>query len=478
MSKKSISRRKFLQATGAAAGAATLAGCAGDETEEATTTEATTTTETVEKEVYKPGSLAVEATGDYELEMELASSFHASLQMLAYSSFSVIPEGIVGDVEGYDGEMDYQTFATSEPIGSGPFEFENWTQGTEASVTAFDDYSGDVPNLDRVQWQVIEKDSPAFNYAMNRNADLFAIPTTQYDPELVSVEETDAEGRQLGTYGPVRNDATLNYVGVPTINTFYIGLNAKNVPRAVRHAIAYAMDQHEGVEQVFKGRGTPAYHYSPPSIYPGGTSAYDEHAEQNYPYGYGETRISDARQVMEDAGYDSDNTFEITATTISGNSAYQRVFTRLQSKLRQAHIEMDITEAEFGTIISQAISGSMEVFALGDGMEYPGPENFLRFLYGESPSGQFTRWGAEDSYHDQELRQTALDAWAENYAAEDSTSESEAEAFQTIEEVNWLSMQELPIVNPASQRFWHQDVDVNMYGVMENQTFTDLTLSR
>ena len=181
---------------------------------------------------------------------------------------------------------------------------------------------------------------------------------------------------------------------------------------------------------------------------------------------------------MEEAGYGSDNMFEITATTISGNSAYQSVFTRLQPKLRQAHIEMDITEAQFGTIISQAISGSMEVFALGDGMEYPGPENFLRFLFGENPSNQFTRWGAEDSYFDEELRQTTMEAWQENYAGEDSTAESEAEAFQTVEEGNWLSMQELPIVNPASQRFWHTDVDVEMYGVMENQMFTDLTLER
>jgi len=111
-------------------------------------------------------------------------------------------------------------------------------------------------------------------------------------------------------------------------------------------------------------------------------------------------------------------------------------------------------------------------------MEYPGPQNFLRFLFGGNPSTQFTRWGAEGSYFDEDLRQQTIDAWEQNYAPADSTAEEEAEAFQTVEEGNWLSVQELPIVNPASQRFWHQNVDVEMYGVMENQTFTDLTLSR
>ena len=135
---------------------------------------------------------------------------------------------------------------------------------------------------------------------------------------------------------------------------------------------------------------------------------------------------------------------------------------------------MEIVEADFGTIISQAIAGEMDVFGLGDGMEYPGPENFLRFLWGNEPQGQFTRWGAEGSSHDEELRQTAIDAWETNYSGDGD----KADAFQTIEEVNWLSMQELPIVNPANQRFWHTDVDVEMYGVMENQAFDDVTLSR
>jgi peptide/nickel transport system substrate-binding protein len=445
-----------------------------------------------------PGTLAVEAVDDYTFEMTLRSAFTWTPFQISGGTFAILPEGSVGDIEGYDGEYSYNEFFSTAGdgptfAGAGAFQVESWSKGDAITLSAFEDYYGTQPSVDEIVYTVVPDGNARLNRFENGNADILeGMPTASFTPSNVSIEETNGS-KKTGTYD--MGDQTVNYGQIPALTTEYLVFNTLEVPIAVRKAFAYALNQHSVAENVYKGTATPAYHIVPPAAYPtfeeGVTAGetYTRHAEEGYqsnleeaadgyPYGYGETDIESATQVMEDAGYGPDDTFEITATTISGNSAYSRVFTRLQSKLRQAHIEMDITEASFGTIISQAINGSMEVFALGDGMEYPGPENFLRFLFGGNPSTQFTRWGAEDSYYDEELRQTTMDAWQENYAADDATDESQAEAFQTVEEGNWLSMQELPIVNPASQRFWHQGVDVEMYGVMENQTFTDLTLSR
>ncbi|WP_049981080.1 ABC transporter substrate-binding protein [Halolamina rubra] len=445
-----------------------------------------------------PGSLQVEAVDDYTFEMTLQSAFSWTLFQIAGGTFAILPENSVGDVEGYDGEYSYNEFFSTAGegptfAGAGGFEVDSWSKGDAITLSKYDDYYGTEPNVDEIVFTVVPDGNARLNRFENGNADILeGMPTASFTPSNVNIEEQDG-AKQIGTYD--LDGTEVNYGQIPALTTEYLVFNTLEVPIPVRKAFAYALNQHDVAESVYKGTATPAYHIVPPAAYPSfeedvsPSETYTRHAEEGYqsnleaaadgyPYGYAETDLESAKQVMEDAGYGPDNTFEITATTISGNSAYQRVFTRLQSKLRQAHIEMDVTEAQFGTIISQAINGSMEVFALGDGMEYPGPENFLRFLWGGSPSTQFTRWGAEESYYDEELRQTTIDAWQENYAAEDSTSESEAEAFQTIEEGNWLSMQELPIVNPASQRFWHTHVDVEMYGVMENQMFTDLTLSR
>jgi peptide/nickel transport system substrate-binding protein len=447
-----------------------------------------------------PDSLAVEAVDDYTFEMTLASPFQYTLFQIAGGTFAILPEGAVGDIEGYDGEYSYNEFFSTEGdgptfAGVGPFEVDSWTKGSQIQLSAFDDYYGEGPQLDGITFTVVGDGNTRLSRFRNGNAHILdeGMPTASFNPDNVSIEERQGN-RSIGTY-QFQNGDTVNYGEIPALTAEYIVFNTLEVPLPVRRAFAYVMNQHEIAKSVAKGTGKPAYHITPPAPYPtfedgqSGEESYDAHAESGahsntdfgadgYPYGYGETRLDDARAVMEEAGYGEDNRYEITATTIAGDSGYRQVFTRLQSKLRSAYIDMEITEAEFGTIISQAISGDMEVFGLGDGMEYPGPQNFLRFLWGDSPSTQFTRWGAEDSYYTEEYRDTAIEAWEENYAAEGTTEEDHAEAFQTVEEMNWASVQELPFLHPNSQRFWHDGVNVEMYGVMENQTFDDVTLDR
>ncbi|WP_158854641.1 ABC transporter substrate-binding protein [Halorhabdus sp. CUG00001] len=446
-----------------------------------------------------PGSLAVEAVDDYTVEITLASPFEYTLFQIAGGAFAIIPENSVGDIEGYDGEYAYNEFFSTQGDGpmfaaAGPFQVEDWEKGSQITLSAFPDYYGGEPDLDAITFTVVSSGNTRLQRFANGNADILeSVPTASFNPNNVSIDRE--EGNQATGSYDLDNGTTVNYGEIPALTTEYIVFNTLKVPLAVRRAFAYAMNQHDIAQNVYKGTGKPAYHIVPPAAYPtfeegqSGADAYDRHAENGYqsntdfaadgyPYGYGETRLEDARAVMEAADYGQDNRFEVTATTITGNSGYQRVFTRLQSKLRSAYIDMEIVEAEFGTIISKAISGEMAVFGLGDGMEYPGPQNFLRFLHGQNPSNQFTRWGAEGSYATEQYRQTARESWDTNYAADGTTRADHNEAFQTVEEMNWASVQELPFVHPVSQRFWHDDVDVEMYGVMENQAFDDTTIQR
>lgn len=235
--------------------------------------------ETTEGGGVVPGSTAVEKTGDYSFRIQLQEPFAYALEVLCYSAFSAVPEGIVGDVEGYDGEISYQEFSTANPVGTGPFIFETWESGTGGEFRAVtnEDYHDGVANFDAIHSAIIEDADAAYNYALNQNADVFAIPTAKYDPAKVSVERELDRGRVQGTYGPLENGQTVNYGGVPTINTFYIGFNMEVVPQAVREAMAYVINQDEFVQSVFKGRGAAAYHLMPPALFDGGQQAYDAH---------------------------------------------------------------------------------------------------------------------------------------------------------------------------------------------------------
>ncbi|MFB6086547.1 MAG: ABC transporter substrate-binding protein [Halodesulfurarchaeum sp.] len=485
-----VSRRRFLQATGGAVGAATLAGCSGNggdgtttqtQTQTQTTTQETetTTAEPKTKEVYKPGSLAVEAVDDYTLELTLQKPFHAALSMLAYSSFSVVPEGIVGDIQGYEGEMEYSTFATDNPIGSGPFEFQGWTQGTEASVVKNPDYYRGTANMDEVHWQVIEKDPAQFNYAMNKNADLFTIPTSYYSQDKVSVEKKDSRGRQLGTYGPVRNGATLNYAGVPTINTFYVGFNMEAVPKPVRKAFAYAMNQELLVNEVFKGRGLPAYHLTPPGIYPHGADKYRQHAQERYPYGHNQTQLPKARQVMEDAGYGPNNQFTIEWTQYTSN-AWLSMAKILRDKLANAHIDMQITQADFASLLKQGRNGNLEAYTLGWIADYPAPDNFLQLL--DPPQTQTEQPGAV-SYINWQPKygsaakdaEQAFNKIQNNRGPTDQAQQIRNDAYITMEEANWEDVGFLNVYHAIDEYFWYDTIDYEPFGGMgiSRQKFDD-----
>ncbi|WP_135362715.1 ABC transporter substrate-binding protein [Halosimplex halophilum] len=254
------------------------------ETEEVTVTddEGDTVTDTASGEPETttriiPDSIGVEAVDDYTLEITTSEPFAFSLSVLAYSAFSAVPEGIVGDVEGYDGEMEWEEFSQS-PVGAGPFEFVNWESGNggEIVMDTFDDYHGEGASFDGIDAAILTETQARYNYFLNENADIGGVPTAQYNADSVTVEETDDVGRDLGTYD-LENGTTVNYARTPEIGTFYVGFNMEQVPRPVRQAMAYVINQPEFMANVFKDRFEPAYHLTPPQIFPGGIEAYDEH---------------------------------------------------------------------------------------------------------------------------------------------------------------------------------------------------------
>ena len=426
----------------------------------------TSETETVtqdgeETEQYKPGSLGLEAVDEKTLRMELTAPFHATLQMMSYTSFAAVPEGVVGDIEGYEGDVPRDEFATSNPVGAGPFELENYESGTQVSVTALDEHYRGGANVDRIHWQIIEKDQPKYNYAMNRNADLFTIPTPFYDPSKVSVEEEDSAGRMLGNYGEIRNGDTVNYVGIPTINSYYVGFNMEKVPKAVRQAFAYAANQELFINEVFKGRGSASYHFTPPSIYPDGANEYSNHAENGYPYGYNEALQEKAVEVMEEAGYGPDNRFEIQWTQYQSDSWLQMAKI-LRDRLSSAYIDMKIEQAPFGPLLSRGRNGKLEAYTLGWIADWPAPDNFLQLLNppqtdtSSSAPVSYINWNSEEAEAD--AAQQATDAYQkvrENQAPTEAAQEKRNEAYVAIEEANWEDVGFLPIYHQIQEYMWY-----------------------
>ncbi len=424
-----------------------------------------------ETTAYKPGSLGVKAKDKYTLEMKLESPFAHVMPMLAYSSFAAVPKGIVGDIQQYKGkgQMSHKKFATSDPVGAGPFKFGKWSQKTEAVVNKFDDYHGTKPNVNTVHWQVITDSEAQYNYAINKNADVFGIPTSKFLPSKQKVDKTDDKGREIGSY-QFKNGSKLKYVGTPTINTYYYAFNQKNVDEpAVRKAFAYVLNQQQIVKQVFKGRGKPAYHFTPPGIYPGGAKAYTKHAKDKYPYGYNKTDMQKAQKVMKDAGYGPNNQYKFTMTVYKSSTAFQQATQIMQSQLRNVYINMKTEVAPFSTLLERGRKGNLEGYTLGWIMDWPAPDNFLQNLVPKltvtSQPGGAT--GAYVDWQGTKAAKRANSDWnkiSDNPAPTDSDQKIRDKNYIDMEEANWEDVVLLPVYHELDELYHYDWVDIQPFG--------------
>jgi len=434
--------------------------------------------ETEEGELV-PDSLAIEAVDDYTVEVTLEQPFHGTLGQMAQMFYSVVPEGIVGDIEGYEGEYDYETWSTEEVTGTGPFQLETWNSGSEVVVTAFEDYHGSVANIDGIRWQVVEDPNARYTRAVNeQNADIFEVPRSQFNPDLVERSE-ELEGRTLGSYGPV-SGTTLNYGEAAIPQTQFLQCNTINVEKPARVALAYAINQEAVIDQATKGLGEPAYFVSPPVGFPGGEDNYDQLAQEEYPYGYAQSDIQSAREVMEEAGYGPDNMYE-TAMQIKSDtraSIWESVASYIRDIAQSVHIDLSIEAAPSSTLVNRAIEGDIDIF--GNYMDLSWIEADSGLQYTRPTPAAWTRWGqGEDGMTDAAERadEAWTDLYLENRIPTEEAQEARNEAYLTMERANWEDVTLIPLWNPTNQLYWYDWVEGFDYtGPLRRTAFNDISI--
>lgn len=308
-------------------------------------------------------TLAVEAIDDRTVEIQLVGPNPDVLDVIAYSSFAVIPEGYVGDIAGYEGEVTHQEFSTAVANGTGPFELDVFNIDEDVRVVRNPDYYGDVADVTAVNWEIIEDDQAAWTYALEQNADIFGVPTFAYEPDAIDAESDD-RNRQVGKYGPAGElNEEVNYVSVSELSTYYFGFNATNVPKPVRQAVAYVLNKQQIVEDVFAGRGTPAYSYLPPGMWPTGADGYDSFVDE-YPFSRGDSDLQSARDVLAEGGFTPDDPAEVTLTTYV-SQVFETAAELIRDLLAGSGVEVTIDQSEFSVLLNRGEDGDLGMYTLG-----------------------------------------------------------------------------------------------------------------
>lgn len=324
----------------------------------------------------KPYIESVEAPNDYTVVINMKEPFGPFLSLLSYSSFYVLPKDYCQERETIEGEPGNQTVDvqwTDEPVGTGPWEFEEYKTGTKATLKANEDYWAGEPYLDYVV-RYFSSDPEVQVQSFNAgDLDITGIPSNHWQ---------DFQTRE--------DEEKLDIIKSAELSTFWINLDNTD-PRfkntKIRQAMATALNREKVVQDVFKGRYIPAKGPLPPSM-----KYYPEEVHNNYEFSYDPEK---ARELLDEAGaVDEDGdgireynghemSFELSGYT---SSTWKSAAQTFQANLKEVGIEMTYEQYDFATILQMTKpgeKGDFEAVTLGWIADYPDPLNFHELWDGD-----------------------------------------------------------------------------------------------
>jgi len=286
--------------------------------------------------------------GDYELELQLASPYAPIIPNLAMFAMRVHSEAAIEE---------YGSDLNENPVGTGPFQFENWDQGNQrVRLSANDDYWGETPNVDEVVFTVVGENTSRAQTLLSGGADV--------------IDGLGAQSSQL-----VENSDSAELVSMPGINVGYMAFNmARFEPfreKAVRQAVNYAIDTEAIVDSIFQGIASQA---SQPI--PEGVMGYNDSLDP-YPHD-----PEQAQSLLEEAGYGDG--FEFELATFQNPRTYNpspvQAAQTVKSNLNEVGITVTINQQTFDPFLEYTNTYKHDACFLGWMTDNADPDNFYYAL--------------------------------------------------------------------------------------------------
>lgn len=316
-----------------------------------------------------------EAKDDTTFAIYLKENFSPFLGILTMKYFSVVPQEIV---EHYGEDF------RKNPVGTGPFSFKMWQEGTQINMLKNPNYfekdasNKPLPYLDAISISFIKDKETSFMQFMKGDLDMVS-GMEAFNPN----EVLDDKGKLKPFYKTKYSLQTQ-----PCLRTDYLGFliddkvnSTKNSPttnRAVRRAINYAIDREKLIKHFHKNLGIPATAGFIPAALP----SYNPNIVKGFYY-----NPDKAHELLMEAGYpEGKNLPEIFLYTTEN---YTDMFEFIQSELAESNIKIKIM-VEKPAVLTQAIANNEIPFFrkswIGD---YPDEENFMSLFYSKnfSPKG-------------------------------------------------------------------------------------------
>lgn len=269
----------------------------------------------------------------------------------ANSYFGIIPENLGGKTEEEFGQA---------PIGTGPYQLENWVKGEKIVLTRNNDWqtptydvikSEDPPVPRKIIWQVIPSITPRIQGLLNGDVDVLVGVPPRRRQQVKSSQKTNFHSATGGT---------INYIAP------HNGL-APTDDANIRKAIAHAIDRERIVKDIYKGGGK--INHSPmPAGYPPWAGPMVKE-QIGYMYDPAESKKFLKKAGWEQGGGDyrrkDGETLELSMVTANAPATTLQTSEEVAAMLGEVGISVNLTTTKPNTAITEMAKGNTNLMYTG-----------------------------------------------------------------------------------------------------------------
>jgi oligopeptide transport system substrate-binding protein len=301
------------------------------------------------------------ALNDSTFELNLNQSFGPILGLLSMPYCFVVPQEVV---EAYGKEF------RAHPVGTGPFIFKIWEEGTALVGLKNENYfekdlaGNKLPYVDGFKVNFIESKKMEFLNFMKGELDMISGVDKSFVNDILNEEAglKDEWKEKLVLYK------------APFLNTEYLGFNLQSENKWVqqkefRQALNLCFDKEGMITYLRKGVGVAASN----GFIPLGLPPYSEDQKLGYAY-----LPDSAKILLEKIAYDGS---ELTLMT---NETYKDIALYLANEAQKVGINLKIEVVQASLLREWMVSGQTDFFRGSWIADYPDAENYLSLFYSKN----------------------------------------------------------------------------------------------
>ena len=352
-------------------------------------------------------STSMQIVDSIEVVDDLTVVFHmntADMSFVArigwYGTF-ILPEHVFNNGQKWEDNP-----ASTTPVTSGPYKFDSYTQGSDITLVANEDYVEGAPAIKKIIFSIIPDDATAIQALLNGELDYMQNVPSAYADQLLADPN----------YRMIRDIYPSPYRIIFNVNDPIVG------DLAVRKAIALCINREDISAKVYANIMPPEY-----SAYPSCVT-WCSNTTDVYP----SQDIEAAKKVLEDAGYTKDaDGYYVRGIEWEVFEGMQDMANLIIASCKEAGIEIKLNLSEYNAWAQKVGPEGNYMMEAQGGFMGPDPAA-LATRYGTGSNSNYAGWSNAE-----------FDALCAEGAATGDTAKR-AELYKAAQK---LIIEELPAIN-------------------------------